>query len=101
MLTLTLGSAIRTLTVDETQLRLYVGNTSNGTTTTTTTSNTTGNMGGTTGGNELFTPSNTAPANLAPNSIQPAGGSQPPENMMPFLVISFLVALEGIFPSQN
>ena len=30
-----------------------------------------------------------------------AGGSQPHENMMPFLVISFIISLFGIFPSQN
>jgi microcystin-dependent protein len=29
------------------------------------------------------------------------GGSQPHENMMPFLVISFIISLFGIFPSQN
>jgi microcystin-dependent protein len=29
------------------------------------------------------------------------GGSQPHDNMMPFLVISFIISLEGIFPSQN
>lgn len=30
-----------------------------------------------------------------------AGGSQPHENMQPYLVISFSIALEGIFPSRN
>ena len=30
-----------------------------------------------------------------------AGGSQPHENMMPYLVISFIISLFGIFPSQN
>ena len=29
------------------------------------------------------------------------GGSQPHDNMMPYLVISFIIALEGIYPSQN
>jgi microcystin-dependent protein len=58
-------------------------------------------LGGTTAGNELFTPSNTSPVTLAPGSVQPNGGSQPHDNMMPFQVISFLVALEGIFPSRN
>jgi microcystin-dependent protein len=58
-------------------------------------------VGGTTAGNELFTPSNTAPANLAANEMGSAGGNQPHNNMQPFLVVSFLIALEGIFPSQN
>jgi microcystin-dependent protein len=31
----------------------------------------------------------------------PQGGSQPHDNMMPFLVISFIISLFGTFPSQN
>ena len=34
-------------------------------------------------------------------AIQPTGGSQPHENMQPYLVVSFCIALMGIFPSQN
>jgi microcystin-dependent protein len=29
-----------------------------------------------------------------------AGGSQPHENIQPFLVVSFIISLFGIFPSQ-
>lgn len=29
------------------------------------------------------------------------GGSQPHNNMMPHLVLNFIIALQGIFPSQN
>jgi microcystin-dependent protein len=32
---------------------------------------------------------------------QLAGGSQPHNNMQPFLVVNFCIALEGIFPSRN
>jgi microcystin-dependent protein len=35
------------------------------------------------------------------SSVQPAGGSQPHDNMMPFLVISFIISLFGDFPSQS
>ena len=38
---------------------------------------------------------------LSPQTLQPAGGSQPHENMQPFLCISFIISLFGIFPSQN
>jgi microcystin-dependent protein len=38
--------------------------------------------------------------NLAAQSIGPAGGSQSHENTMPFLVISFIISLFGVFPSQ-
>ena len=30
----------------------------------------------------------------------PAGGSQPHENMQPFLAINFIIAMGGVFPSQ-
>jgi microcystin-dependent protein len=33
--------------------------------------------------------------------VQPAGGSQPHDNMAPYLVISFIISLFGVFPSQN
>ncbi|MEA2833081.1 MAG: hypothetical protein QOG66_1283 [Methylobacteriaceae bacterium] len=38
---------------------------------------------------------------LAPQSVTNTGGSQPHENRMPFLVLNFCIALQGIFPSQN
>lgn len=38
---------------------------------------------------------------MAPNSIGNAGGSQPHENMQPYLTLSFCVALQGFFPSPN
>lgn len=33
-------------------------------------------------------------------ALQPVGGSQPHENMMPYLVVGFIVSLFGIFPHQ-
>ncbi|HYD23790.1 MAG TPA: tail fiber protein [Croceibacterium sp.] len=41
------------------------------------------------------------PELLSPQSISPVGGSQPHENMQPFLVISFIISLFGLFPSPN
>lgn len=44
------------------------------------------------------------PANFVacrPEQISSVGGSQPHTNMMPYLVINFCVALQGVFPSQN
>jgi microcystin-dependent protein len=46
-------------------------------------------------------------ANEAPNNnmntgaVTPAGGSQPHENLQPFLVINFIISLFGIFPTQT
>ena len=33
--------------------------------------------------------------------VNPAGGSQPHNNMQPYLVVSFIISLFGIFPSQT
>lgn len=38
---------------------------------------------------------------MAPGSISNLGGSQPHENMPPFLVLNYCIALQGVFPSQN
>jgi microcystin-dependent protein len=38
---------------------------------------------------------------LNPGTIGNAGGSQPHINMMPYLVLNFCIALQGIFPSPN
>jgi microcystin-dependent protein len=38
---------------------------------------------------------------LNPQAIGLAGGNQPHNNMQPYLVISFSIAMEGIFPSRN
>lgn len=41
----------------------------------------------------------TAPMSAA--AIQAAGGNQPHNNLMPFQVVSFIIALEGLYPTQN
>jgi microcystin-dependent protein len=38
---------------------------------------------------------------MNPQSIAPTGGSQPHENMIPFLCVSYIISLFGIFPSQT
>jgi microcystin-dependent protein len=38
---------------------------------------------------------------MAPGTFTNTGGSQAHPNMQPFLVLSFCIALQGIFPSQN
>jgi microcystin-dependent protein len=45
----------------------------------------------------LFPPT----AAMNANSITPQGGSQPHENMMPYLVINYIISLFGIFPQQT
>ena len=38
---------------------------------------------------------------MNPASIGNVGGSQPHTNIQPYLVLNFIIALQGIFPSQN
>nr|WP_314845271.1 tail fiber protein [uncultured Microbacterium sp.] len=40
-------------------------------------------------------------AQLAADAVSPAGGDQPHENMPPFLALTYIISLFGIFPSQN
>lgn len=40
-------------------------------------------------------------ANLALLAAQPAGGSQPHNNMQPYLGMTFIIALEGVFPTRS
>lgn len=51
-----------------------------------------------------YLPSTVTPINLGqlnPQAIGASGGSQPHENMMPFLCMSFIICLQGLFPSRN
>lgn len=43
----------------------------------------------------------TAAVAMSPAMISSVGGSQPHENRQPFLVLNCVIALQGIFPSQN
>jgi microcystin-dependent protein len=45
------------------------------------------------------TTANAAP--MGPPTLAAAGGSQPHNNIQPFLGINFIISLFGIFPSQN
>ena len=45
--------------------------------------------------------SNNPDTPMAPQALANAGGSQPHGNMSPYLVLNFVIALQGIFPSRN
>ena len=60
----------------------------------------TGNLLG--AANNMYTGANAGNLTpLEPSSISALGGSQAHQNMQPYLTLSFCVALQGIFPSQN
>ena len=39
--------------------------------------------------------------NLAAGAMAPAGGSQPHNNLMPYLTLTFIIALQGVFPPRT
>ena len=39
--------------------------------------------------------------NLNQGTVNFAGGNQPHNNMQPYLVLNFIIAIVGIFPSRN
>jgi microcystin-dependent protein len=38
---------------------------------------------------------------MAAGAIGPAGGNQPHPNLMPYQALNYIIALEGVFPSQS
>jgi len=54
-------------------------------------------------GSTPFVPGSPAPPiiTMSPNSIAPAGGDQPHNNMQPYLTLNFCIALQGVFPPRT
>lgn len=50
------------------------------------------------GGNNEYNSSGSSA--MAPGAVGPAGGNQPHNNLQPYLVLNFCIALLGIFPSR-
>jgi len=38
--------------------------------------------------------------NMDPRAAAPSGGSLPHNNMMPYLTVTFMIALQGVFPPR-
>jgi microcystin-dependent protein len=49
----------------------------------------------------VYNTNNASLVAMNPAAVANAGGSQAHQNMQPFLILSFCIALQGIFPSQN
>jgi microcystin-dependent protein len=60
----------------------------------------TGNLLANSAPNNLYGPTQNLGA-LAAGTVTNTGGSQPHENRQPYLVLNFIIALQGIFPSRN
>lgn len=51
--------------------------------------------------NNFYGPVDANLSALVAGTVSNVGGSQPHENRQPFLVLEFIIALQGIFPSRN
>ena len=40
-------------------------------------------------------------AAMNPGAVSPVGGSQPHDNLQPYLCVNFIIALDGVFPTQS
>jgi microcystin-dependent protein len=52
------------------------------------------------GGIQFYADANNQLTQLAPQALPPSGGGQPHNNMQPYLVLNFCIALQGIFPQR-
>jgi len=59
-----------------------------------------GNVWGATSRTRLYSPTG-SPVNMAPGAISQTGASMAHANMPPFIVINYIIALQGIFPPMN
>ena len=91
------GEQAHTLTISELSTHVHVLNATSVTATTNVLPTRT--LLGRRSPNSIACPSNLVA--MLPAAIGNTGGSQAHLNMQPFLTISFCIALQGIFPSQN
>lgn len=49
----------------------------------------------------LYAPSGANNVQMSPLALSVAGGSQPHNNMQPFLGLTFIIALQGVFPARS
>jgi microcystin-dependent protein len=52
-------------------------------------------------GNNAYNSQSSTSSTMASSAVSTVGGGQPHNNMPPYLVVSFAIALTGVFPSRN
>ena len=52
-------------------------------------------------GGTAYAPGNAAQVQMNPFALAIQGGDQPHNNMMPFLGLTFIIALQGVFPARS
>jgi microcystin-dependent protein len=90
------GQQAHTLTISELPQHIHFLNANTGVGNETTPA---GNLLSKAPANLFASPSGLTP--MLPSTVSTVGGSQPHLNMQPYLTLSFCIALQGIFPSQN
>lgn len=53
------------------------------------------------GGDRLYTSTTTANVDMASETLSTTGGGQAHTNLQPFLVLNFIIALVGLYPSRS
>jgi microcystin-dependent protein len=91
------GEQAHTLSISEIPTHVHVANACSATANTNIPA---GNLLANTTPNSLYGAATNLAA-MAPATVANVGGSQAHLNMQPFLTLSFCIALQGIFPSQN
>lgn len=91
------GEQTHTLTISELPMHVHATMASNNAGSTDDPAN---NLLGNSAPNTLFGPTQSLTA-MNPSTVSNVGGSQAHNNMQPYLVLNFCIALQGLFPSQN
>ncbi|HEY6323472.1 MAG TPA: phage tail protein, partial [Thermoanaerobaculia bacterium] len=50
---------------------------------------------------QLYTTGSPPLVFMSGNTIAPAGGDQPHNNLMPYLTLNFCIALQGVYPPRT
>jgi microcystin-dependent protein len=74
---------------------------SSGQSSTATTPSPTNMLGKSNGGFAYIPDSGSGNVQLSDNTIAPAGGDQPHNNLMPYLTLNFCIALQGVYPPRT
>jgi microcystin-dependent protein len=92
------GTESETLTGQQTPIHTHIltGSTANGTE-----AAPTGGLPATSTTLQAYAQVSPPDTSFSANSITPVGGSQPHENVQPFLCINYIISLFGIFPSPT
>jgi microcystin-dependent protein len=53
------------------------------------------------GSTTIYSPNDTNPVTMHPSTVLPTGSSLPHNNMQPYLVLNYCIAMQGIFPSRQ